>query len=68
MAKKINNTTKFWWVYLVFGIISLIAGGNFCAVPLSALSAITTVTGLFLIFLGASNIITNIVDRKNIKM
>lgn len=68
MAKKTTTTTKFWWLYLIFGIIALLAAGNFFAVPISALSAIATVTGMFLIFSGASNAVISIADRKNIKL
>ena len=68
MAKKVDKTTKFWWLYLIFGIIALVAAGNFFAVPISALSAITTLTGAFLIFSGASYALISIFDRKNIKL
>lgn len=67
MAKKIKNENKFWWVYLVFGIIALIAGGNFCSYPLSALGAISNVTGLFLLFAGACNVVSCIIGRKENK-
>ena len=67
MAKKIDRSSKYWWLYLVFGIIALICGGNFCAYPFSALSAIYVITGVFLIFAGASNVITIFFDRKKTK-
>ena len=68
MAKKIAGQSKYWWAYLVFGILILIAGGNFLAKPLSALAAIAFLTGLYLIISGAAKAIMCVVDRKLISM
>lgn len=68
MAKKIAAESRCWWLYLVFGILILIAGGNFLAKPLSALAAIAFITGLYLIVSGAAKAIMCVVDRKVIRM
>lgn len=68
MVEKITATTKYWWLYLVFGILVLIIGGNFLANPLSALTAITFFVGLYLIISGSVSAIISIVDRKIISL
>lgn len=68
MLNQISGKTKFWWLYLILGIIVLIAGGNFLANPFVALSAITFVVGLYLILSGCVSAVISVVDRKNISM
>lgn len=68
MAKKIAGTSKFWWAYLVFGIIVLLVGGNFLARPTAALTTISVFLGLYLIIAGVAKSLMCIVDRKIIRL
>ena len=64
MAKKLAVESKFWWAYLVFGILVLLVGGHFLSKPYSALASIAVFLGLYLIIAGAAKAIMCIVDRK----
>ena len=70
MAKKIaiEVKSKFWWAYLVFGILVLICGGNFLAKPQATLATIALFLGLYLIIAGAAKAIMCIVDHKVIRL
>lgn len=65
MAEKIKGGTKFWWMYLVLGILVLICGGNLLANPLATLTAVSFLTGLYFTVSGIALVIISIVDRKN---
>ena len=70
MAKKIaiDIESKFWWAYLVFGILVLICGGNFLSNPAATLTTIAVFLGLYLIIAGAAKAIMCVVDRKVIRL
>lgn len=68
MVDKLNGVGRYWWMYLVLGILACILGLSFFANLGFAITTVTLIAGIYFLVSGIFGAITAIVDRKFISL
>lgn len=67
MAKKIGNS-KGWWLWLVLGILAVLAGIAFLGNTQLLITTVMVIAGIYFLISGIGGAITTIIDRKYIAL
>jgi uncharacterized membrane protein HdeD (DUF308 family) len=62
-ADNLHPITKFWWLFVLFGVVTLGVGVFFVVSPHETLSTFTVIAGIFLLVDGVLALIASIVNK-----